>query len=128
MGGAADLAADLGTSTAWAPLAAVRSRLVLACAGAGVTPIDSPFFDVHDTDGLVRETTDAVMFGFAAKAAIHPNQVGPINQALTPSVQAVEHAKAVLAANMKGVGVVNGQMVDEAIARKARRTLAAAGQ
>ena len=126
--GAADMAADLGTSTAWAPLVAARSRLVLACALAGVTPIDSPFFDVHDLDGLVQEATDAVSFGFVAKAAIHPHQVGPINQALTPSDQAVEHAKAVLAANIKGVGVVDGQMVDEAIARKARRTLAAAGQ
>ena len=110
------------------PLLAVRSRLVLACALAGVTPIDGPFFDVHDMDGLVQEATDAVSFGFAAKAAIHPNQVAPINQALTPSDQAVEHARAVLAASMKGVGVVNGQMVDEAVARKARRTLAAAGQ
>ncbi len=125
--GAGDMAADLGASTAWAPLVAVRSRLVLACVLAGVTPIDSPFFDMQDLDGLVREATDAVSFGFAAKAAIHPHQVSAINQALTPSDRAVEHAKAVLAANMKGVGVVNGQMVDEAIARKARRTLAAAG-
>ena len=38
--GAADMAADLGVATAWPPLVAVRSRLVLACALAGVTPID----------------------------------------------------------------------------------------
>jgi (S)-citramalyl-CoA lyase len=126
--GAADMAADLGVATAWPPLVAVRSRLVLACALAGVTPIDSPFFDVHDMDGLSRETADTVAFGFPAKAAIHPGQVGPINQALTPTDQAVEHAKAVLAANTKGVGVVDGQMIDEAVARKARRTLAAVGQ
>ncbi len=126
--GAADMAADLGIATAWPPLVAVRSRLVLACALAGVTPIDTPFFDVHDMDGLTRETADAVAFGFPAKAAIHPGQVGPINQALTPTDKAVEHAKAVLAANRKGVGVVDGQMIDEAVARKARRVLAAAGQ
>ena len=126
--GAADMAADLGIATAWPPLVAVRSRLVLACALASVTPIDSPFFDVHDRDGLSRETADVVAFGFPAKAAIHPGQVGPINQALTPTDEAVEHAKAVLAANTKGVGVVDGQMVDEAVARKARRVLAAAGQ
>ena len=126
--GAADLAADLGAATAWPPLAAARSRLVLACALAGVMPIDSPFFDVHDMDGLSREAADTVAFGFLAKAAIHPGQVGPINQALTPTDKAVEHAKAVLAANTKGVGVVDGQMIDEAVARKARRVLAAAGQ
>jgi (S)-citramalyl-CoA lyase len=126
--GAADMAADLGIATAWSPLVAVRSRLVLACALAGVTPIDSPFFDVHDMDGLSREAVDASAFGFPAKAAIHPGQVGPINQALTPADEAVEHAKAVLAANTKGVGVVDGQMIDEAVARKARRTLVAAGE
>ncbi len=126
--GAADMAADLGIATAWPPLVAVRSRLVLACALTGTTPIDSPFFDVHDMDGLSRETADAVAFGFPAKAAIHPDQVGPINQTLTPTDRAVEHAKAVLAANTKGVGVVDGQMIDEAVARKARRTLAAVGQ
>ncbi len=126
--GAADMAADLGIATAWPPLAAVRSRLVLACALAGVTPIDTPFFDVHDADGLSQEAAEAVAFGFAAKAAIHPGQVGPINHALTPTDKAVEHAKAVLAANTRGVGVVDGQMIDEAVARKARRVLAAAGQ
>ena len=126
--GAADMAADLGIATAWPPLVAVRSRLVLACALAGVTPIDSPFFDVHDVDGLSREAADALAFGFPAKAAIHPGQVGPINQALTPTGKAVEHAKAVLSANAEGVGIVDGQMIDEAVARKARHTLAAAGQ
>ena len=126
--GAADMAADLGVATAWPPLVAVRSRLVLACALAGVTPVDTPFFDVHDMDGLAKETAAGVAFGFPAKAAIHPGQIGPINQALTPTDEAVEHAKAVLAANTKGVGVVDGQMIDEAVARKARRLLAAAGQ
>ena len=126
--GAADLAADLGVATTWPPLVAERSRLVLACTLAGVVPIDTPFFDVHDLDGLSRETADVVTFGFQAKAAIHPGQVGTINKAFTPTDKAVEHAKAVLAANTQGVGVVDGQMIDEAVARKARRVLAAVGQ
>ena len=126
--GAADMAADLGAATAWAPLAYVRSRLVLACALAGVGSIDSPFFDVHDAKGLASEAADAVAFGFPAKAAIHPGQVGAINDAFTPTPEAIKHAEAVLAANTKGVGVVDGQMIDDAVARKARRVLAAAGQ
>jgi len=59
--------------------------------------------------------------------AIHPAQIGPINAALTPSAGAVEKARAVIAVNVKGVGTVDGEMIDEAVARKARRTLAAAG-
>jgi (S)-citramalyl-CoA lyase len=125
--GAADMAADLGSATAWAPLAFARGRLIAACALAGVTPIDAPFFNLRDEAGLKQEVAAAVALGFAAKAAIHPAQIAAINAALTPSAQAVDKARAILAENAKGVGTIDGQMIDEAIARKARRTLAAAG-
>jgi (S)-citramalyl-CoA lyase len=126
--GAADMSADLGTQTAWAPLAHARSRMVAACALAGVLAIDSPFFDVKDHDGLTQETAQAVALGFAGKAAIHPNQITAINAALTPRPEEVARARAILTENAKGVGVVQGQMVDEAVARKARRILIAAGE
>jgi (S)-citramalyl-CoA lyase len=126
--GAADMSADLGAGTAWAPLAYARSRLVAACALTGVLAIDSPFFDVKDHDGLTQETAQAVALGFAGKAAIHPNQIAAINAALTPRPEEVAQARAILAENAKGVGVVQGHMVDEAVARKARRILIAAGE
>ena len=125
--GAADMSADLGAGTAWTPLVYARGRLVAACALTGVLAIDSPFFDMNNHQGLTQETTQAVALGFAGKAAIHPAQIDAINAALTPSAEAVEKARAILAENVKGVGTVDGQMIDEAIARKARRTLAAAG-
>jgi (S)-citramalyl-CoA lyase len=125
--GAADMAADLGATTAWGPLAFARGRLIAACALAGVSPIDAPFFNLHDEAGLKQEAAAAVALGFSAKAAIHPAQIGAINAALTPSAEAVERARAILAENAKGVGTVDGQMIDEAVARKARRTLASAG-
>jgi (S)-citramalyl-CoA lyase len=125
--GAADMAADLGATSAWEPLAFVRGRLIAACALTGVPPIDSPFFNLQDEAGLKREAAAAVALGFNAKAAIHPAQIGSINAALTPSAEAVARARAILAENTKGVGTVDGQMIDEAVARKARRTLASAG-
>jgi (S)-citramalyl-CoA lyase len=125
--GAADMAADLGAVTAWEPLSFARGRLIAACALTGITAIDSPFFDLHDEAGLKREVAAAAALGFGAKAAIHPTQIDAINAALTPSAKAVEKARAILTENAKGVGTVDGQMIDEAVARKARRTLAAAG-
>jgi (S)-citramalyl-CoA lyase len=125
--GAADMSADLDAGTSWTPLVYARARLVAACALTGVLAIDSPFFDMNNHQGLTQETTQAVALGFAGKAAIHPAQIDAINAALTPSAEAVEKARAILAENVKGVGRVDGQMIDEAIARKARRTLAAAG-
>ena len=125
--GAADMAADLGAMTDWAPLAFARGRLVAACALSGIAPIDSPFFDLHDEGGLKQEITAAMALGFTAKAAIHPTQIGAINSSLTPSAEAVDRARAILGENANGVGSVDGQMIDEAVARKARRTLATAG-
>lgn len=124
--GAADMAADLGAATRWDALANARCQIVAACVLGGVSPIDSPFFDVHDQDGLGNEMELAKAFGFIAKAAIHPNQVVTINSALSPTAAEIDHARSVLAANHGGVGVVDGKMVDEAVARKARRILAAA--
>ena len=125
--GAADLAADLSATTAWKPLSFARGRLIVACALAGVPPIDAPFFNLHDEAGLKQEAAAAVALGFTAKAAIHPAQIGAINAAFTPSAEAVERARKILAENIKGVGTVEGQMVDEAVARRARHTLVSAG-
>ena len=126
--GAADMAADLGAEVAWEPLLYARSRLVAACAAAGVQPIDSPFFDIRDPDGLVAECRRAAALGFTAKGAIHPGQLDAINASQTPTPGQVAEARAVLAENEKGVGVVAGRMIDEAVARRARRVLAAANR
>src|SRR5271154_6680554 len=87
--GAADMAADLGSTC---PCLSER-RLITACAVAGVMPVDSPFFELHDEPGLEQEVARAVALGFPAKAAIHPTQIGTINAALTPSAEAVERAR-----------------------------------
>jgi (S)-citramalyl-CoA lyase len=123
--GAADLSADLGAETAWEPLLHARSLTIAACARNDVLALDSPYFDIRDADGLEREIARSRALGFSAKAAIHPGQVAPINAAHTPSPKMIAEAHAILAESAKGVGVINGRMIDEAVARKARRTLAA---
>jgi (S)-citramalyl-CoA lyase len=124
--GAADHAADLGAECAWEPMLHARSSVINAAALAGLATIDSPFFAIADDDGLRRETAAVVRLGFTAKAAIHPRQVAAINEALTPTAEQVAEARLILEENAKGVGVVGGRMIDEAVARKARRILAAA--
>ncbi len=123
MFGAGDMAADLGAVAAWEPLLPARGAIVMACALAGIAAIDSPFFDIGDADGLAREVAAAASMGFAAKAAIHPGQVAAINAALTPSAAEIATARRIVAACQAGVGVVDGRMVDVAMARRARRLL-----
>jgi (S)-citramalyl-CoA lyase len=125
--GAADMAADLGAKTAWETLLFVRSRIVQVAASAGVVVVDTPFFDIADLEGLKRETKAAADLGFNGKAAIHPKQISIINEVFAPSAEEVAKARQILAVNQQGVGSVDHQMVDEAVARKARLTLERAG-
>jgi (S)-citramalyl-CoA lyase len=127
MFGAADLAADLGCGPFAANLTFARVSLVSACATAAIAAIDSPFFDIRDLSGLERAALQAADMGFAGKAAIHPSQIAAINQAFTPTADEIAAARAILIENCRGVGQVNGVMVDEAVARQARRVLARAG-
>jgi (S)-citramalyl-CoA lyase len=125
--GAADMAADLGAETAWEPLLCVRSRIVQAAASAGIAALDSPYFDIADQEGLKKETKASASLGFHGKCAIHPAQIAVINEVLSPSEEQVAKARQVLVVNRQGVGTVDGQMVDEAVARKARLILERAG-
>jgi (S)-citramalyl-CoA lyase len=125
--GAADMAADLGAETAWEPLLWVRSRIVHAGASAGIALLDSPYFDITDVEGLKRETRASASLGFHGKCAIHPKQISTINEVFTPSAEEVAKARQILVVNQQGVGSVGHQMVDEAVARKARLILERAG-
>ena len=125
--GAADMAADLGAETAWEPLLWVRSRIIEVAACAAIAAFDSPYFDIKDTAGLKEETKASASLGFHGKCAIHPTQIATINEVLTPSEHEITEARQILAVNRQGVGSVAGQMVDEAVARKARRVLERAG-
>jgi (S)-citramalyl-CoA lyase len=125
--GAADMAADLGAKTTWETLFFVRSRILQVAASAGVVVVDSPFFDIADFEGLKRETKAAEDLGFHGKAAIHPKQISIINEVFTPSAEEVARARQILTVNQQGVGSVDHQMVDEAVARKARLVLERAG-
>ena len=137
--GAEDLSADLGAETNRNPegvlLDPYRLARVLCLAGAasaGVPAIDTVFTDFSDSDreAFRRECGAARREGFSGKMAIHPTQVPIINQAFTPTREALARAQAIVdafAANPnRGVAVVGGSMVDRPHLARARRLLARA--
>lgn len=126
--GAADMASDLGISVNWNGLAYARSRIAAAAAGAGIIALDSPYFVLDDEAGHRQELRHSVDLGYTAKAAIHPRQIDLINEALSPTSAEIEDAEAIVAVAREGVGVFKGRMVDEAMARRARRILASAAE
>jgi (S)-citramalyl-CoA lyase len=125
MFGAADYASDVRAQPDSLALQVARCRVAAACASAAIEAIDAPCFAIHDADLLQADLAFALANGFHGKAAIHPSHIESINRAFTPSADRVAWAKRVLEANEQGVGIVDGRMVDEAIAREARSVLAA---
>ncbi len=121
--GADDLSADLGADGQAEVTAYARNVLLTHAAAVAIPVIDSPFFDISDDAGLEHATRRAVAEGFAGKAAIHPRQIPVINAAFRPDEREIDWARKVIEANRAGVGTVAGVMVDEAVARHARRIL-----
>ena len=137
--GGEDLAADLGAianrdedGRYAAPYQLARSLCLFAATAASVIAVDAVYTNFRDTEGLKKEALEGLRSGFTAKAAIHPDQIEPINAAFTPSAADVEAARRVIAAfdAIPGAGVasVDGRMLDRPHYRTAQRVLARAGQ
>ncbi len=99
--------------------------IVAACRTHGLLPVDGPFGDFSDPDGFKAQALRSATLGMVGKWAIHPSQVAMANEIFTPSEQAVERAKRVLAAmeeaKRSGAGAValDGKLIDLASIRQA---------
>ena len=129
--GGGDYSADLGVKMDWEPLFHARASVANACAAAGVTAIDVPYLDVTDEAGLAEETRRVKALGYGAKACIHPAQVDPVNAVFTPDDAELAEARAVIAALDEaggGAALLDGQLIEAPVIRRARRVLDAAGE
>ncbi|MCB8822690.1 HpcH/HpaI aldolase/citrate lyase family protein [Microvirga rosea] len=137
--GGEDLSADIGAEGNRGenglytdPYRLVRSLTLLGAAAAGVDAVDAVYTNFRDLEGLAAECREARRDGFVAKMAIHPAQVPVINEAFTPSQEAVARAEAVIAAFQAspGAGVVGvaGEMLDRPHLVRAERLLTRAGK
>lgn len=132
--GAEDLGAAVGVRRRrdeagnWLPLFEMaRSLCLLTAAAAGVMAVDTVYTDFRDAEGLLRYATNAYRDGFTGMLAIHPAQVGPINDAFTPSAGELARAQRIvdLFAEHPGTGTVgmDGEMIDRPHLLQAERVL-----
>jgi citrate lyase subunit beta/citryl-CoA lyase len=134
--GELDLCAEVGIepSADERELLPIRVQVVLASAAAGLAPPIGPVStDYRELEVLQVSTAALRRVGFGSRWAIHPAQVPVINQAFMPTPEQLESARRLVEryddALDQGVGVCvdeDGQMVDEAVVRAARRILAQA--
>lgn len=105
---------------------------VLAARAYGVAVLDGVYNNLSDADGFVRECEQARDLGMDGKTLIHPNQIGPCNDAFSPGTEEIAQAKKIIAAfdqpenKDKGVVQLDGRMVERMHADIARRTVAIA--
>lgn len=129
--GAEDYAASVGarrTKEATEVLYA-RQAVVAACAANDLQAIDMVYIDFHDLEGLRREAEQGAGFGFSGKQVIHPNQVAVVQEAFTPSDEAIEYAKRVVESfevsqkEGKGAYALDGKMIDMPLLKNAQKVL-----
>ena len=121
--GAEDLAAALGVRSSrdadgeWNfALRSARLQCLLVARALSIDAIETVTTDLKNLDALRAECLRARAAGFTGKLAIHPDQVGVINDAFQPSPAELQHARRVIAAFEKvpGAGAValDGTMLD----------------
>lgn len=130
-----DLSADIGIDPeAGSPaLALARGSVVLASAAARIEPpLDSPWLKIKDIEGLRSSAQRGRAEGFGGMMLIHPSHVEVVNAVYSPTPEEMAWAEEVLqsaeaaTAGGQGAYTLNGQMVDEAIVRRARSIMQAA--
>ena len=129
--GEADLAADLGMqpSPDGRELAPIRTAVVVASAAAKLNPPIGPVYTTfRDLESLRKTSLQLRRMGYGGPAAIHPDQIPIINAAFSPTAEDLASARdivdAALAAGNAVTVAQDGSLIDEAVVRRARHTLA----
>ena len=87
------------------------------------------YIDFRDIEGLRLEAQQGAALGFSGKQIIHPNQVAPVQEAFTPSAEAIEYAQRVVEAfttsqkEGRGAFALDGKMIDMPLLKNAQKVL-----
>jgi len=129
--GAEDYAASIGArrTKEGTEVLYARQAVVTACAANDLQAIDMVFIDFRDEAGLRAEAEQGAGFGFSGKQIIHPSQVSAVQDAFTPSNDAIEYARRIVESfeasqrEGKGAYALDGKMIDMPLLKNAQKVL-----
>jgi citrate lyase subunit beta/citryl-CoA lyase len=102
------------------------ARVVVAARANGLQPIDGPYVQVRDAEGLRTFAARSAMLGFDGKWALNPLQVEVLNEVFAPKQDDFDKAVAIIEAyetatdvEQTGAVMLGDEMIDEATRKMA---------
>ncbi len=111
------------------PWHAAQARIVAACRAYGLRPLDGPYSDFNDKDGLTASSKRSAALGFEGRMVIHPAQIDIVNAEFSPTAGDLARARAIVEAMAqaaregRGAAQLDGRMIDIANIRMAQSIL-----
>ncbi|TAM86632.1 MAG: CoA ester lyase [Jatrophihabitans sp.] len=98
------------------------SRMVDACAAAGILPYYGPFGDIADVVACEDQFRNAFLLGCVGAWSLHPKQIEIAKRVFSPSAEDVRWARRVIEAMGDGTGAVmiDGKMQDDATVKQCK--------
>jgi citrate lyase subunit beta/citryl-CoA lyase len=106
------------------------ARIAVAARASGLQPIDGPFTEVRDMEGLRESARRAAMLGYEGKWVLNPAQAQVVNEVFSPRQADFDRAHEIVEAYRRatevdatGAVMLGEEMIDEASRKLALATL-----
>jgi citrate lyase subunit beta/citryl-CoA lyase len=125
--GAEDLTSDLEIkrSESGEEIFYARSKIIYTAAANNLIAIDTPYTNINNSGGLLKDCTYAASIGMKAKSCIHPSQLEVVNKVFSPSEDEIKWALAVIEIHKEkpdvGAFQFQGKMIDKPIIDRAQK-------
>lgn len=129
--GGEDFLMDMGGYHGIPPIGLEYARhlIALAARAVNILPIDTPYLNIHDTEGFLKEERISFEIGFAGIQCLHPLQVPLANVTFMPSEKEIKEAKEIIATiedsskNGLNVAVLRGNMIGPPMMKRVKKVL-----
>jgi citrate lyase subunit beta/citryl-CoA lyase len=106
-----------------------RHIVAMASRAAGIVPIDTPYVQVHDDEGLKKHITQANELGYDGMLVMSPRQIDIAKVMYTPSEETVREAQEMVelaaeaASENRGIAVSKGIFISPPTLKRAEKIL-----